>query len=127
MPYIITFGPRLKTLTNLIDLLSLLLIIFLGIFRVLDIQEGPKGQNLGETEKISLKEWIRLVPPYCKALFVFFLAFASFYISIEANLILALFEVQSISRTVRMLLSVIFTFLAISFVFWRYKPYTKVV
>jgi hypothetical protein len=123
IPYIITFGPRLRTLNNLIDLLSLFLIIFLAIFRVLGIQEDPNGHNLEGKDKISLKGRVSTVPPYCKALFVFFLAFASFYISIEANLILALLEVQTISRTVRMLLFPFVISFAISFVFWRYKPF----
>lgn len=123
IPYIVTFGPRLKTLNNLIDLLSLLLIIVLGIFRVLGIQEAPNEQNSKRKDKTSLKERLGMVPPYCKALFIFLLAFASFYISIEANLILALFEVQNISRMVRMLMSVISTFSVISFVFWRYQPF----
>ncbi|MFX1507577.1 MAG: hypothetical protein ACFFDC_15945, partial [Promethearchaeota archaeon] len=127
IPYIITFGPRLKTLNNLVDLFSLLLIIFLGIFRVLGIQEDSKMHNSGKKEKTSLSERMNLIPPYVRALFVFFLAFSSFYISIEANLILTLFGVQNISRFVRVLLSVIGIFSVISFVFWRYKPFGKTI
>lgn len=121
LPFIITFGPRLRTLNNIIDLLSLLIIIFLGIFQVLGIQEDQQEQNLGGKDK--LKKRLGVVPPYSKALFIFSLAFASFYISIEANLVLAIFEVQTISRFVKMLLSVLFTIVAICYVFWRYQPF----
>lgn len=111
-PYTFTFGPRLKSLNNFIDLMSLVLIIFFAIFRVLVIQE----------EEDKPKKGLDLIPPYSKALFLLFLAFASFYVSLEANTILAFYNIQNEIREIRLDLSIGTLLFWLFYIFWRYKP-----
>ena len=111
-PYTLTFGPRLKSLNNFIDLMSLVLIIFFAIFRVLVIQE----------EEDKPKKGLDLIPPYSKALFLLFLAFSSFYVSLEANTILAFYHIQTEIREIRLVLSIGLLVIWLFYIFWRYKP-----
>ncbi|MHA2245291.1 MAG: hypothetical protein ACXADY_10030 [Candidatus Hodarchaeales archaeon] len=111
-PYLFTFGPRLKSLNNFIDLMSLVLIIFFAIFRVLVIQE----------EEDKPKKGFDLIPPYSKALFLLSLAFASFYVSLEANTILFLYNIQNEIRGSRLELSIGLLVIWLFYIFWRYKP-----
>lgn len=120
LPFVITFGPRLKALNNITDLLSLFVIVFFVIFGVLTIQEDSQIRE--RKDKFDPRRVLDLVPPYCKALFLLFLAFASFYPSLEANLFLALFGVQNEFRKVKVLLSIVMLSVAIPYIFWRYKP-----
>ena len=110
-PYLFTFGPRLKSLNNFIDFLSLFIMIFFAIFNVLSIQE----------EEDKPKKGLDLIPPYSKALFLLFLAFSSFYVSLEANTILALYNVQNDFREMQLLVSISLV-IWLFYIFWRYKP-----
>lgn len=123
IPSIFTFRLRLKTLNDVLDLISLFLMLFFAIFQVLGIQETSKPHDLEKKDMISPRKWLESVPPYSKALFVLFLAFAAFYSSLEANLILTLYGVQNLIRFVRLIwfMTIGTTFVFI-FVFWRYKP-----
>lgn len=112
---------RLKSINNLIDIVSLVIIITLGIFRVLTIQESEK-QNKTKIDWFNPQKWLDLIPPYCKALALFFLAFGSFYASIESTTIVELYGVQTWFRLVQMRATIGMTFVAVLFVAWRYKP-----
>jgi hypothetical protein len=91
--------------------MSLVLIIFFAIIRVLAIQEEDK----------PIKGF-DLIPPYSKALFFLFLAFSSFYVSLEANAILALYSIQNDFRKIQLSVSIELLIIWPFYMFWRYKP-----
>jgi hypothetical protein len=123
LPVAFTFTEtRLKSINNIIDIVSLAIVITLGIFRVLTIQESETQQPIKGKDWFNPKEWLDLIPPYCKALALFFLAFGSFYASIEATAIAELYGVQNWFRLIRLRTTIGMTFVAICIVFWRYKP-----
>ena len=115
LPFMLSFEPRLKALNNVIDLISLSIIIFFSIIRVLLIQEGDKQ-----------KKWSDLIPSYSKVLFLLFLAFSSFYMSLETNTILAQYNVINEFRQITLKITIGVFFLWILYIFWRYKPYTEI-
>ncbi|MHA2246355.1 MAG: hypothetical protein ACXADY_15550 [Candidatus Hodarchaeales archaeon] len=118
------FGLRLKSLTDIIDLLNLCVVVFLAVFRVLSVQERTERRHLQKTGRINTyKRWFESVPPYCKVLVLFYLAFTSFYATLEANTVVALIGVQHEFKLVRMYVYIVATFTSIFFVFWRYKPF----
>ncbi|MHA2296321.1 MAG: hypothetical protein ACXADA_09880 [Candidatus Hodarchaeales archaeon] len=122
-PLVMTFGPRLKSLENIVDLASLSVIIFFGIFQVLAIEEKPDKQDSIGRKWYNPKKWLDLVPPYCKVLAFFFLAFTSYYASIEANAILTFTGLQNAFRLAGLAASIGMVFPALCYVVWRYKPF----
>ena len=123
IPLTFTFGLRLKTLNKVLDLISLVIMLFFAIFRVLGIQETSKTHDFEKKHMLNPRRWLASVPPYSKALFVLCLAFAAFYSSLEANLILTLYGVQNLMKFLRLIwYMTIGTTFVFFFVFWRFKP-----
>ncbi len=119
-----SFGLRLKSLTDIIDLLNLCVVIFLSVFRVLSVQERTERKQFEKTGRINTyKKWFESVPPYCKVLVLFYLAFTSFYATLEANTVAALIGIQHEFKQVRMYVYVLATLFSVFFVFWRYQPF----
>jgi hypothetical protein len=122
LPVAFTFTEtQLKSINNIIDLVSLAVVVVLGIFRVLTIQEA-KTQSVEKKSWFSLQKWLDLIPSYCKALAIFFLAFGSFYASIESTTIVNLYGVQTWFRLVQLRITLGMIFVAIFIVAWFYKP-----
>ena len=118
------FGLRLKSLNNIIDILSLFVVVFFSIFRVLSIQESPEVQKLEGKDWFNPKKWPDLIPTYCKILILFYLAFTSFYATLEANTIIAITGYPHGFKQVRLLVYLWVSCGTIFYVFWRYKPFT---
>lgn len=116
LPFVFSFEPRLKTLNSVIDLISLLTIIFFSVFRVLLIQEDDKP-----------KHWSDVISPYSKVLFLLFLAFSSFYVSLEAHMMLAQYNVINMFRLVTLYISLGVFLFWILYIFWSYKPISGMV
>lgn len=119
------FDLELKSLNDAIDILSLFIVIFFAIFRVLSIEEKSQVQQFERKNPFNPIRLLESVPPYCKVLFFFYLAFVSFYATLEANAIvfLSISKIQIEFKRTRMIISVIATFVATIIVFWRYRPY----
>ena len=116
---IFTFTLRLKALNNIIDLMGLLLMLFFAIFRVLGIQET---QELPKTGRLNPRKWLKGIPPYSRALFILILAFTSFYLSLEANLILTFYGFQNLSRLMILIVNMFFGPFIYIYAYLRYQP-----
>ncbi|MFX1254847.1 MAG: hypothetical protein ACFFCZ_24770 [Promethearchaeota archaeon] len=132
IPTLFVFEGRLKTLENIFDLLGLVLILVLGVFRVTSIPEGSEQIQLEGSNPTSWWKrlltyfnplnWWRWSPAYCKALFLFFLAFATFYISLEASTIAVLRNTQDEFKTLKLQILIGAGLIGLIYAFWRYKP-----
>ncbi|MHA1968973.1 MAG: hypothetical protein ACW964_14355 [Candidatus Hodarchaeales archaeon] len=121
------FSLRLKSLSDIIDLLSLGVVIFLSIFRVLSVQERTERLHFEKEGRINIyKNWFESVPPYCKMLVLFYLAFTSFYATLEANTVVALIGIQHEFKQVRMYVYIVSTIFSVFYVFWHYKPFGEI-
>ncbi|MFX0063734.1 MAG: hypothetical protein ACFFC7_16300 [Candidatus Hermodarchaeota archaeon] len=134
-PTLFIFEGRLKTLENILDLLGLALILVLGVFRVTSIPEGSEQIQLEEPNPTSWWKrilaycnplnWWRWSPAYCKALFLLFLAFATFYISLEASTVAVLRNTQDEFKTLKLQILIGSGLIGFMYAFWHYKP-TKI-
>jgi len=116
------FGLRLKSLTDIVDIIGLFLIMLLSIVQVLTVQGRTEKQYIEIGDWFKPKKWSTLVSPYCKVLLLFYFAIASFYGTLEANTIVALTGIQHQFKQVRMYVYSVALLFAIFFLFWRYNP-----
>ncbi len=119
-PAAFAFSSELKTLNSILDLISLFFVLFFAIFRVLAVRETER-KDLILKDYLNPKRWVQIIPTYGKVLALSYLAFASFYVGLEANTAFALSGATSMFKEIRMYSSIGLTFFAMVYVFWRYK------
>ncbi|MHA2096382.1 MAG: hypothetical protein ACW98F_17310, partial [Candidatus Hodarchaeales archaeon] len=122
LPFAFSFSSGLQSLNDILDIFSLLFVMFFAIFRVMAIRDASKQVEINREVLRKPLEWVDLIPAYCKVLIVFYLAFISFYTGLEANTIFTISGASSQFEEVQMLAGIGVSFLVIVYVFWRYKP-----
>jgi hypothetical protein len=122
LPFAFSFSRGLQSLNDILDILSLIFVMFFAIFRVMAIRDTSKQVEINRDILRKPREWLDLIPAYCKVLIIFYLAFISFYTGLEANTIFTLSGAVSYFEEVQMLAGIGISFILILYVFWRYKP-----
>jgi hypothetical protein len=121
-PFAFAFSFNLRSLNNLIDILSLVTVMFFAIFRVLAVKDSLNQVELNHRILRRPKQWLDLIPTYSKVLIILYLVFVSFYAGLEANTIFTISGGISQFEEIQMDASIGISFLILLYVFWRYKP-----
>jgi hypothetical protein len=121
-PFAVSFSMGLQSLNDILDILGLLFVIFFALFRVMAIRDTSEEVQINRESLRNPKNWLNLIPAYCKVLIIFYLAFVSFYAGLEANTIFTLSGATTQFEEIQMQAVIGISFVIILIVFWRYKP-----
>lgn len=121
-PGIFAMEGRIKSLSNWLDVLGLLFILFLGIVRVTIVSERPELEKI--TDSRNPIKWIKRIriPAYSRVLILFYLAFIGFYLTLETHTISVILNIQNDFRVLRLQILAFTSSFGFLYVFWRYKP-----
>lgn len=120
---LIFYSLRLKSLRNLFDLLGLIIVLITSIFRVVII---PESREFPEIKKgVFSIDWLSKIPPYAKVLFLFYISYNAFYISLESYSLAVLMKSTDYMAILKLEFLTISMFLGAFYAFWNFKPYRK--
>ncbi|MFX0184163.1 MAG: hypothetical protein ACFE95_13855 [Candidatus Hodarchaeota archaeon] len=131
IPALFILEGRLKTLTNIFDIVGFLAILILSIFRVITLPETASSPILEGKLQFNPVEWWKRIPIYAKTLFFFYLSFVAFFLSLESYAVASILSsiqtvpIQSEIQITRLNILAATAAFGLLYVFFRYKPLLK--
>lgn len=131
LPALFLLEGRMKSLANIFDIVGFLAILFLSIFRVITLPETKPSVNLEGRNRFNPVELWRRIPIYTKILFLFYLSFVAFFMSLNSYAMASILSsiqnvpVQSAIQIERLGILAVSAAIGLLFVFFQYKPLPK--
>ncbi len=120
---IIFYSPELKSLRSIFDIISLLIVLFVSSLRVIMVPEIKNKNTLDNKQKLSYFKWFSHIPTYVKVLFLLYISYNAFYISLESYSIAVLLRSSDYITNLKLEFLTATTFIGAFYAFWVYMPH----